>query len=137
MLLLGASGATAYKHCQLLRACSMLRGGIFSTSIFEMTCSMLFAIRFVDKPNSLALRQTLMAAHIAWLDQVREFVLVGGSLRHSPEQAPVGGLWIVELESKAAVEALMKQDPFFTGGLRESWEILHWSKAFEDRKVPV
>lgn len=98
---------------------------------------MLFAIRFTDKPDSFSQRQALMAAHIAWLDQERERVLVGGSLRHSPEQAPVGGLWVVEIESKAAAEALLKQDPFYTGGLRESWEILHWSKAFEDRKVPV
>ncbi|MCV2357024.1 YciI family protein [Paucibacter sp. B2R-40] len=98
---------------------------------------MLFAIRFVDKADSLPLRQQRMAAHIAWLDQEREHVLVGGSLRHSPEQAPVGGLWVVEAQSKAAAEALLKQDPFYSAGLRESWEILHWSKAFEDRKVPV
>jgi uncharacterized protein YciI len=98
---------------------------------------MLFAIRFFDKPNSLALRQELMPAHLAWLDQERERVLVGGSLRHEPGQAPVGALWVMEIESKAAAEALLQQDPFYTGGLRESWEILHWSKAFEDRKIAV
>ena len=65
---------------------------------------MLFAIRFVDKANSLPLRQQMMAAHIAWLDQEREHVLVGGSLRRAPEQAPVGGLW-VHGGGRGAVEA--------------------------------
>ena len=44
-----------------------------------------------------------------------------------------GGLWIAHAESKAALETLLKTDPFYTAGLRQSYEILHWSKANEAR----
>jgi uncharacterized protein YciI len=60
-----------------------------------------------------------------------------GSLRNEPEEQPVGGLWIVEAESKNVIEALIESDPFWVSGLRRQYEILHWSKAFADRKVPV
>ncbi|HEX2546375.1 MAG TPA: YciI family protein [Ramlibacter sp.] len=98
---------------------------------------MLFAVIFRDKPDQGALRSQLLPAHIAWLDQVRDTVRVGGSLRTEPGIVPIGGLWIVEAASKDEIDRLMRADPFFTGGLRASWEILHWSKAFEDRTVPV
>jgi len=31
----------------------------------------------------------------------------------------------------------LKTDPFYTSGLRQSYEILHWSKANDDRKVLI
>ena len=98
---------------------------------------MLFAVIFRDKPGQGELRAQLLAAHIAWLDEVRDIVRVGGSLRTEPGTVPIGGLWIVEAASKEEIETLMRGDPFFTGGLRAGWEILHWSKAFEQRRIPV
>jgi uncharacterized protein YciI len=32
---------------------------------------------------------------------------------------------------------LLKFDPFWRNGIRQTYEILHWNKAFPDRKVPV
>ena len=98
---------------------------------------MLYAVRFFDRPDRLAVRQQYLKAHVAWLDEHRERILVGGSLRDAPGETPVGGLWIVEAESKKDVEELFATDPFWVNGLRERYEILFWSKAFPDRKVPV
>jgi uncharacterized protein YciI len=98
---------------------------------------MLFIVRFTDKPESLATRKQFMQAHIQWLEQHQQTVLVAGSLRVETDAAPVGGLWIVEAESKAEVESLFLTDPFWTQGLRQSFEVLCWSKAFPERKVPV
>jgi len=97
----------------------------------------LFAIRFRDKQNSSHLRAEHLAAHIAWLDQHRDSILVGGSIRDEPSQNPIGGLWIVETQGREDVEALIETDPFWQIGLRESVEILHWSKAFPDRRTLV
>ena len=97
---------------------------------------MLFVVRFTDKPDSLAIRRKFLPAHIEWLDLHRDTILVAGSLRTEPGAVPVGGLWIVEAESKEAVETLLREDPFWTQGLRQGYEILHWSKASE-RKVLV
>jgi uncharacterized protein YciI len=97
---------------------------------------MLFAVIFRDKPGHGAVRQQWLDAHIRWVDEHSDVVRVAGSLRHELGDVPIGGLWIVEAESKAAVDALLRTDPFWTAGLRESVEILHWSKAL-DRLTPV
>ncbi|WP_394564475.1 YciI family protein [Pantoea sp. SGAir0180] len=49
---------------------------------------------------------------------------------------PDGALWIVDAASKEAVEALLKQDPFWLEGLRQNVEIRLWSRAF-DRPVTL
>ncbi|HKI01213.1 MAG TPA: YciI family protein [Thermoanaerobaculia bacterium] len=98
---------------------------------------MYFVVRFKDKPESLAIRQKFLSDHLLWLDQHQAAVLVAGSLRAGSDAAPEGALWIVEAESKAAVEELFQTDPFWAQGLRESYEIFLWSKAFPERKVPV
>lgn len=97
----------------------------------------LYAIRFTDRPDALTTRKQYLAAHIDWLDRHKDTVLVPGSLRPEPGQDAVGGLWIVEAPDKKTIEALLQSDPFWIHGLRQGYEILHWSKAFPDRKVPV
>ncbi len=98
---------------------------------------MLFAVLFTDKPGQGALRAAQLAAHIAWLDANKEKVLVAGSLRESPADVPKGGLWVVQAPDKAAVHGLMQTDPFYTCGLRQSVEVLHWSKALESHQALI
>jgi uncharacterized protein YciI len=94
---------------------------------------MLFAVLFADKPGHGALRAQYLEAHIRWVAEHRETVLVAGSLRIEPGAVPKGGLWIVEAQSKAAVLDLLKSDPFSTCGLRQDVEVLHWSKALDEK----
>jgi hypothetical protein len=96
---------------------------------------MLFLIRFTDKPDMFALRQRLLPAHNAWLAERRETVLVAGSLRVDASAAPIGGAWAVEAESRAMADAVYLTDPFWVHGLRESVEILLWSKALPERTL--
>ena len=98
---------------------------------------MLFAVLFTDKPGQGALRTEHLQAHIEWVEEHKATVRVAGSLRHDPADVPKGRLWVVEAESKAAVLELMKTDPFFTCGLRQSVEVLHWSKALQNHKALV
>lgn len=90
---------------------------------------MLFAVLFTDKPGHGLVRTKHLQAHIDWVDQNKGAVLVAGSLRVELTATPKGGLWIVEAESKASVMQIMASDPFYTCGLRQSVEVLHWSKA--------
>ena len=97
---------------------------------------MLFAVIFTDKRGHGTLRAEHLNAHIDWVAEHQDTVLVAGSLRTEPGAVPKGGLWVVEASSKEAVLDLMKSDPFYVCGLREGIEVLHWSKALE-RKVLV
>lgn len=98
---------------------------------------MLFAVFFTDKPGQGELRALHLQAHIDWVDEHKHSVLVAGSLRHEPGEVPKGGLWVVQAESKAAVFELMKTDPFWTCGLRQGVEVLHWSKALQHHQALV
>ena len=98
---------------------------------------MLFAVIFTDKPGHGQLRAEQLQSHIQWVDQHKHVVLVAGSLRERPQDTPKGGLWIVEAQSKEAVMQLMKTDPFFSSGLRQEVEVLHWNKALQDHKAMV
>ena len=94
---------------------------------------MLFAVLFTDRPDQGALRAKHLQAHIDWVAANQAQVRVAGSLREEPGQVPKGGLCIVEAESKDAVHQLMQSDPFWTCGLRERVEVLHWSKALDQQ----
>jgi uncharacterized protein YciI len=98
---------------------------------------MLFVVRFKDAPNTLELRERLLPAHLEWLDERQSDVLVAGSLRAEPGAPPLGACWIVEAAGTAEVQSIIASDPFWKGGLRAGVEILHWSKAFPDRRSSV
>lgn len=94
---------------------------------------MLFAVLFTDKPDHGALRAEHLKAHVDWVAEHQDVVLVAGSLRTEPEAVPKGGLWVVEAPSRDAVLQLIESDPFYLCGLRQEVEVLHWSKALERR----
>jgi uncharacterized protein YciI len=90
-----------------------------------------------DKQGCGHIRAQHLQKHIEWLETNKEVIPVGGSLRVELGQVPKGGLWIAEADSKQQLDDLLKTDPFYTSGLRQSYEILHWSKANDDRKVLI
>ena len=95
---------------------------------------MLFVIRFTDKPESQKIRKQYLTAHLNWLKERRDVILVAGSLREEPELNPIGAFWVVEAESKDEVTELFKTDPFWINKLRDKVEIYNWSKAFPDEQ---
>jgi uncharacterized protein YciI len=98
---------------------------------------MLFILKFTNKPNTASLVTQHYPAHVQWLKERESTVLVPGALRADADSAPVGGLWIIKADSRAEVEKLFQTDPFWVNGLRESYEIFHWSKAFPDKSVSI
>lgn len=93
----------------------------------------LFAVLFEDDP-ALAdeARRRHMAEHLAFLERNAASVRAAGPLRDAGDGAPAGGLWIVEAEDRARVEALVREDPFWPTGLRRSVRVLAWNQVFAD-----
>ncbi len=98
---------------------------------------MLFIVKLADKPGSTALREQYLADHRAWLAANLAHIRITGALRTDPAGAPVGGLWIVEAETKAQVEALLVEDPFWKQGLRAGVDVWHWSRGFPENTVTL
>ena len=98
---------------------------------------MLYVIIFEDDQTKLDVREQHMKAHIQFLDDNSERILTAGSLREAAGAPPWGGMWIVDVADRAAADAIYREDPFWTNGLRKSVTIRYWSKAFPDRKVKI
>jgi len=94
---------------------------------------MLFIVQFEDvyaeQPARLPEREKHMAEHLTFLAGNGEQVIAAGALRPFADGVPTGGIWIVDAESRAAVEALYQDDPFWKAGLRKSVRVSHWAKA--------
>ena len=89
---------------------------------------------FEDKEDGAGIRTIHTQAHQAFLRAHKGRIRLAGALREAPGQAPQGGLWVFEAESREEVEAIVAMDPFFILGLRASYRIMAWGTApgFED-----
>ena len=93
---------------------------------------MLYAVLFVDNPElGKEARAKHMPAHLAFLEKNAEKITAAGPLLTSTGDAD-GGLWLVVAKSHDDVEALVKEDPFWPTGLRQSFRILTWRQVFAD-----
>lgn len=93
---------------------------------------MLFAARFTDKPDIAEKRAELLQAHFDWLAANDDKVLLAGAIRNDEGQG-LGGLWIIEANSKAEAEQVYQGDPFYANGLRAKVEVFHYVKAHPDK----
>jgi uncharacterized protein YciI len=95
---------------------------------------MLFIVEFEDvyeeQPERLPERALHMPEHLAFLAAHGDRVIAAGAVRPSADGVPSGGIWILNVESKAAAEAFYKHDPFWKAGLRKSVRVSHWAKAY-------
>jgi uncharacterized protein YciI len=81
---------------------------------------MLFVIYCLDKPNSLDLRLKTREAHLAHAKAHGASIKLGGPLMTDDGQGMVGSLIVVDMPDKAAVEAFVRDDPYYQAGLFEA-----------------
>ncbi|KAA0684730.1 YciI family protein [Azospirillum brasilense] len=90
---------------------------------------------FTDTPEMLEVRQQHGAAHLAYLDANRDKILIGGGLRPESGAPFVGGLWVLDVESRDEAVKLVEGDPYYRPEFRR-YELLVWGKAI-DRPVTL
>ena len=80
-------------------------------------------------------RQLNLPAHLDFLEAQGPMILGAGPLFKTDtasKQAGAGGLWLIKAENAEQAEALVRADPLFSTGLRQSWEILKWHQVVRD-----
>ncbi|TKV70450.1 YciI family protein [Rhizobium sp. AU243] len=93
---------------------------------------MLFAVLFEDDPaKAEKARRQYMPAHLDFLERNSSTIKSAGPLRDA-EDASAGGLWLVDAADAVHVDTLVKEDPFWSTGLRRSVRILAWHQVFAD-----
>ena len=89
---------------------------------------------FDDTPAMLAIRQEREPLHLAYLRQHQGEILIAGGLREAPGGGFVGGLWVMEVASRARAAELVENDPYYVPAHR-SYRLLTWGKALAERQV--
>ena len=75
-----------------------------------------------------------MGDHLSFLESNGAFIRAAGPLRKVPREAAKAseGLWLVEAEDLAAVQALHQGDPLWPTGLRKSVQVFGWRQVFAE-----
>jgi hypothetical protein len=79
-----------------------------------------------DKQNAQNLRQSLRQEHLDFIQKNNHIVKIAGPILAEDSQSMAGSILIVDLTTKAEVESFLNKDPYSTGELFESTEILHY-----------
>ncbi|MGU3417315.1 YciI family protein [Methylobacterium sp. D54C] len=91
-----------------------------------------YMIETFDKVGSLDVRRANRAEHLVYLDQIKDRLLACGAKLNDDGSDAGGGLYVVDVETRAEAEALIHADPFYKVGLFERVEIRRWRKAYLD-----
>lgn len=91
-------------------------------------------ILFEDNPSAPSdIRQKHMPDHLAFLEANGEAVHAAGPLI-SEDGTAAGGLWMLDVDTLDDAEKLVKEDPFWPTGLRQSVKVLEWKQVFAHGK---
>ena len=90
---------------------------------------MLFIIYQVDKPGSAALRDATRDAHLAYLGEHQDILVLGGATIGDDGKTRTGSVLLINVPSRADAEAFSRNEPFRRAGLFERVEIKRMRKG--------
>jgi uncharacterized protein len=91
-----------------------------------------YLIETFDKPGTMELRRAVRAEHLDFLDSRKSILLACGAKLNDDGSDASGGVYIVDLETRAEAEAFIEADPFFRASLFERVSIVRMRKAYLD-----
>ncbi len=98
---------------------------------------MIYAVLLEDDARRTDERAKHLPDHLLFLEHNASNIHAAGPLKDTADNAPAGGLWIVEADSPQAVQSLIEADPFWPTGLRKSVRVLEWTRVFSDGKRQI
>jgi uncharacterized protein YciI len=96
--------------------------------------TMPFIIETFDKPNHQHVRQQARPDHLRFLEEIAPKLLACGAKLNDDGTDAGGGIYVVDVDTRAEAEALIEADPFTAADLFERVSIRRWRKAYVDGK---
>jgi uncharacterized protein len=90
-----------------------------------------FVIHAVDKAGALPMRAKFYRDHRVHLDRAGDHgigVMTAGTLVAPDGETPVGSLFILEAENRAAVDAFTSSDPYQVNGVWQAVDVHYYNK---------
>ncbi|WBL19487.1 YciI family protein [Citricoccus sp. NR2] len=91
-----------------------------------------YFIETFDDPSRAHVRQEAYQAHLDFLAAQAELLLACGAKLDDEEQKTSGGVYLVDLETRAEAEAFIAKDPFYQHHLFATVNVTRWRKAYLD-----
>lgn len=89
----------------------------------------MFIVHCQDKPGQAQLRADNRPAHLDWLKANLDKVVLAGPVLTEDRQTPVGSMLVLDVADRAALDALLAQDPYAKAGLFGSVTVLPYRKV--------
>jgi uncharacterized protein YciI len=90
-----------------------------------------FVIHAVDRPDALNTRAKFYRDHRIHLDQAdrhRVKVVTAGTLVAADGETPVGSLFILEADNRAAIDAFTTSDPYHVNSVWQNVDVHYYNK---------
>jgi uncharacterized protein YciI len=91
-----------------------------------------FIIETWDKPEHQHVRRQARQDHLHYLAAIAARLIACGAKLEDDGSDAGGGIYIVDVETRADAEAIIAADPFTAANLFERVEIRRWRKAYVD-----
>ena len=79
-----------------------------------------FAVICLDRPGTSGLRAKARLSHLEYINPHRPKMQIGGALLDDAGEQRIGMVFAVDLPSREAVEAFMRDEPYNKAGIFES-----------------
>jgi len=89
---------------------------------------MLYVINCEDKPDSLEVRLANREAHLGYLKNFQDHLIMAGPFLDAKEQ-PIGSMLIMDFANERIATDFSAGDPYYLAGLFQSVTIRPWRKT--------
>ena len=93
-----------------------------------------YMIATYDKPGHEHVRDATRAKHLEYLEANVERMIAGGGFWNDEGTSVIGGLILVDVDTRAEAGAFIADDPFTAADLFERVELVRWRQSFLDFK---
>ena len=90
---------------------------------------MLWVISCVDKPNTAAIREKVLAPHREYLQSQKKILVLAGATQTDDGNTAIGSCFVVNVNSRAEAKAFSDGDPFTQNGVFASITITRMRKG--------
>lgn len=88
-----------------------------------------FMIETTDGDGVAEQRARLRPAHLARIEANLPLIIAAGA-RLTDDGTPIGSLYLLEVEDRAAAQRFIAEDPYSVGGVYRDTRITRWRKGF-------
>ena len=98
---------------------------------------MLFVVHAIDNKDILPVRAKFYRAHRVHLDEAATHdvdVVTAGTLVADDGETPVGSIFVIDAEDRAAADAFIRSDPYHVNGVWDQVQVHGYNKK---RGTPI